>query len=373
MKTFFDLVQQVQKPGLCHHCGGCVTFCTAINFGALKQDPEGKPVYADMEKCIECGICYMICPEIGELEEETKGRLSWKLPMGRVLETAVARSRDAAVLKRATDGGVVTTLLLSLFDSGRIDGAIVTRKKGLFLREPHLATTRREILEAAGFFFDASHGMSLYSETYSTFSAGIQMLGQMTKKGMRRVAFVGTPCQVKTIRKMETLGIVPTDSIKYVFGLFCSGNFQFGAAQREQLEKMGGFSWNEVRKVNVKEKLMIHLDSGQVIELDMDELSFMKRYACQFCDDYSAELADISFGGIGAAEGWTTVITRTPMGRAMFAHARSENVMEEFARDKNPRYVSDATAAVESCSQKKRERATKRRAELEAKAVKVSG
>ena len=40
METFFDLVQQVQKPGLCHRCGGCVTFCTAVNFGALELDEE---------------------------------------------------------------------------------------------------------------------------------------------------------------------------------------------------------------------------------------------------------------------------------------------------------------------------------------------
>lgn len=34
MKTFFNLIQEVQKPGLCHRCGGCVTFCTTINYGA---------------------------------------------------------------------------------------------------------------------------------------------------------------------------------------------------------------------------------------------------------------------------------------------------------------------------------------------------
>ena len=68
MKTFSDLVKEVQDTGLCHHCGGCVTFCTAINFGALKQDVDGKPCYDDEEKCIECGICYMICPEIDELD-----------------------------------------------------------------------------------------------------------------------------------------------------------------------------------------------------------------------------------------------------------------------------------------------------------------
>jgi hypothetical protein len=44
MKTFFNLIQEVQKPGLCHHCGGCVTFCTAINDGALETG-EGEGVF----------------------------------------------------------------------------------------------------------------------------------------------------------------------------------------------------------------------------------------------------------------------------------------------------------------------------------------
>ncbi|MDP1761664.1 MAG: 4Fe-4S dicluster domain-containing protein, partial [Deltaproteobacteria bacterium] len=72
MKTFSHLIQEVQDKGLCHHCGGCVAFCTAINYGALELGEDGRPRYRDKEKCIECGICYSICPEIRELDEETK-------------------------------------------------------------------------------------------------------------------------------------------------------------------------------------------------------------------------------------------------------------------------------------------------------------
>ena len=106
MKTFFDLIQEVQKPGLCHRCGGCVTFCSAVNYGALDLDPDGKPRYGEIEKCIECGLCYAICPEIDELEAETRERLGWEPPIGRVIETTVARAGDPAVRKNATDGGV---------------------------------------------------------------------------------------------------------------------------------------------------------------------------------------------------------------------------------------------------------------------------
>lgn len=364
MKTFSDLIKEVQETGLCHHCGGCMTFCTAINFGALKLGPDGKPCYEDVEKCIECGICYMICPEIDELDEETRKRIGWIPPMGRVLETTVARAGNQSIRQHATDGGVVTALLLHLFDSGRIDGAIVARRAGLFKREPWLATTREEIIDAAGFFFDASHGMSRYSEQYSTYSPSVQMLGQMTRRGTRRVALVGTPCQIKTIRKMETLGIVPTDSISYILGLFCSGNFVFGATQRDQLEKLGRFSWKDVVKINIKDQLYIHMKGNEIRTIPLDQLGFMRRYACQYCDDYSAEFADISFGGIAAQEGWTTVIARTPLGRAAFAHARGEGDVEIFPEAKDPRFIGEINAIVQAWSNKKRKQSVENRDNL---------
>ena len=115
MKTFNDLIEEVQKPGLCHRCGGCVTFCTAVNFGALELDSEGNPRYADEDKCIECGLCHTICPEIDELVEETQKRLAWQPPIGRVLETSISRSTDANIRQKATDGGVVTALLVDKF------------------------------------------------------------------------------------------------------------------------------------------------------------------------------------------------------------------------------------------------------------------
>jgi coenzyme F420 hydrogenase subunit beta len=121
MKTFIHLIQEVQEKGLCHHCGGCVAFCTAINYGALELGEDGRPRYRDKEKCIECGICYSICPEIRELDEETKNLVAWRPPLGCILGTTVARAIDPEVRSRGTDGGVVTALLLHLFERGHIE------------------------------------------------------------------------------------------------------------------------------------------------------------------------------------------------------------------------------------------------------------
>jgi coenzyme F420 hydrogenase subunit beta len=363
MQTFFNLIKEVLEPGLCHHCGGCVTFCTAINYGALELDPDGRPRYKDKEKCIECGLCYAICPVINEFEDETKRHVAWSAPIGRVLKLTSARAKDQKILARATDGGVVTSLLLHLLSKGRIDGAIVSKQVGLFKRQPWLAQSREEIIEAAGFNFDTSHGMAMFSDIYSTFSPSIVKLGEIVKQRLKRIAFVGTPCQISTLRRMEVLGIVPSDSIQYYLGLFCTGNFFFGEEQRQHLEKLADFKWEDVRKINLKEELMIHLRNKEVRYVPLDKLDFMKRYACRYCDDYSAEFADLSFGGIGAEEGWTTVTIRTPIGRAIFAEALGTE-LEEYNYRNNPRFADQAMSKVLEWSMRKKRNASEQHEKL---------
>ncbi len=369
MKTFFDLIQEVQKPGLCHRCGGCVTFCTAVNYGALKLDDDGKPYYGEIEKCIECGLCHAICPENNEFEEATKNLVGWNAPIGRVFEVTVARARNPSVRDVATDGGVVTALLLHLFDTGRIDGAIVTRQTGQFQREPWLALNREDIMDAAGFHFDTSHGMKSFSDKYLTFNS-IEELSPMVKKGLHRVAMVGTPCQIKAIRRMEAIDIVPSDSIKFSLGLFCSGNFVFDEKAREKIASTGKFDWKEVKKINVRDNFMVYLKNGEVKSIPLDKIEFMKRFACRHCPDYSAEFADISFGGIGAEEGWTTVITRTPIGRAIFADAKDKS-LEEFSYKDNPSFATHAVSSVRIASANKKKMAKHNRKELGTKGVNV--
>jgi coenzyme F420 hydrogenase subunit beta len=365
MKTFTDLVKEVQKPGLCHRCGGCVTFCTAVNYGALKLDAKGQPGYADQAKCIQCGLCHAICPETGELDEETKKRLGWTPPIGRVIGACVARATDEQIRQKGTDGGVVTALLLHLLKRGRIDGAIVSKPTGPFQREPLLAVGEEDIISAAGFSFDTSHGMKSFSDHYQVYSQ-IREFDPLIKKGLQRVAFVGTPCQIKAIRRMQTLNIIPSDAIKYCLGLFCSGNFVFGKREQEKIGEIGGFEFEDVKKINIKEELIVHLKSGEVKTVMLDELEFMKRFACYFCPDYSAEYADVSFGGLGADEGWTTVIGRTPVGRAIFTEARP-GAIEENCQEDFPKMAARVLKKVQTWSARKKDAAVKNRKLLNTK------
>ena len=352
MKTFDHLINEIQASGRCHHCGGCVTFCTAINYGALKLDEDGKPVFKDSDKCIECGICYMVCPEIDELEEEIKKQVQWSPPNGRIIGFDVSRAKDPFVLEKGTDGGVVTSLLLHLFDIGFIDGAIVTKQIGMH-RQPWLAASREDIIEAAGSHFDTMHGLASLGDHYSTYSPSILGLDSALRGSLNRIAMVGTPCQIKSARKMQAYGIVPSDSIKYYLGLFCTSSFRFDEEKWKRVEDLGDFKTDAVKKVNIKDEFLIHLKNGEVKRISLDELSFAKREACNYCDDFSAEFADISFGGIGAEMGWTTVVIRTPLGKAIFEGA-SNSVLERYKSVDNPKFATHAMEKVMSSSDRKR-------------------
>ncbi len=334
MKTFFDLKQEIVATGLCHGCGGCVTFCTAVNYGALQIGDDHIPRYRSVEKCIDCGLCYLICPAAGELEDQIQRNVEWSAPMGRIIQASIARASDDNIRQRGTDGGVVTAMLLHLFDNGRIDGAIVSREtpEG---RVPCLALSREDICEAAGSHYDAMQGPVQLGKEYSTYSPSTQALGSLIRQGLKRIAFVGSPCQIKAVRKMEALNLVPSDSIKYYFGLFCTSNFDFGGDKVKRLEKLAKCSMAEVDRMNIKDDFMLHLKDGTVKTIPLDKLEFAKREACGFCEDFSAEYADISFGGLGADNDWTTVITRSPLGRAAFAEAR-ENCLKIQSIDDHP-------------------------------------
>jgi len=350
-KTFFNLIQEIQKTGKCHHCGGCVSFCSAINYGALELDETGKPRFGEIEKCVECGLCYSICPETDELDKEIKEKSGWQAPYGKMIATSVSKARDEKIRKKGTDGGVVTAILTWLFDLGRIDGAIVSKNTDQG-RVPFLATSPQDLIQSAGSCFNNSHGMIQLANNYDTFSPSIEALGRLRSKGIQRLAFVGTPCQINTIRKMQAMDIVPADAISYCFGLFCSGNFMFDTHAFKKIESHYQFRYADVKKINIKENFIFTLFKDKSIEIPVNQLDDVTREACRYCRDFSAEFADISFGGLGAEQGWTTAITRTPVGQEIIAGALG-SVLDGWPYKKGEKTITSAEKKVnQACAGK---------------------
>ena len=360
VKTFRDLINEVQKPGLCGKCGGCVCFCSADNLGALKTGDDGTPMFADEDKCLQCGICYMICPNTYDLDSELEDRYGWTPPIGPVKGLRSARTTDAQVAKQCTDGGVVTSLLLYLKDKGMIEAALVSKSKGPFQRAPFLAETREDIISAAGSHFDESFPMVELGSRYSTYSPAMYQLKKLRGTSIDRIAMVGTPCQIRTVRKMQALGVIPADTIKYCFGLFCWENFSFDELEKDELGRRYDFRLADVIKVNVREEFSVHLRGGRVVQIPLEVVDSLARPACLFCPDFSAEYSDLSFGGLGSADGYTTVVIRSENGRDVYEKAVGEGYIQEPKYPSTKETRSNRTrmkAKVVGFTQKKRARA----------------
>jgi len=329
IKTFKDLREEVVDKGLCGKCGGCVSFCSAGDLNALEMGENGLPRYANEDSCLKCGICYLICPQIDTLNQDLERRFGWEPPIGEYRAISSAQTTDDEIMSVCTDGGVVTSLLTYLLENSLINAAIVSKKSGLFSREPMIARTREDLISAAGSAFTGSYHLEELGGKYSTYAPILSAVKSLERKYLRDIAIVGTPCQLNTIRKMQILGILPAHLVKYAIGLFCIESFSFDDLARERLEEKLSINMDEIERLNIKENLILNLQSGITIHVPLGDVDEVARPACFACKDFSNEYADISAGGLGSQNGYTTVLIRTEAGESIFSDAIDQGYLRE--------------------------------------------
>jgi coenzyme F420 hydrogenase subunit beta len=263
-------------------------------------------------------------------------------PFGVYRRLVVAQATDEKILKVSQDGGVATALLSYALKNGLVDSAVVTgasKEKPLY-PIPKLASTFAEVLESAG--------------TKYTCSSNIPLLIEACKQKKMKVAFVGTPCQVQAIRKMQAAGLTrQTGCLNFTIGLMCSGCFTYEGLMENYIHGELGVDLSEIKKMNIKGKLLLTTTSG-VIGIPLAEIRRYQQRSCGGCGDFSSELADISVGGLGL-DGWTLTIIRTKKGEELFSGAEQAGFLRVKAVDTEAKALS----LLVRLSEKKRKNATK--------------
>jgi coenzyme F420 hydrogenase subunit beta len=231
-------------------------------------------------------------------------------------------------LSHGQDGGIASTLLSSALDAGIIDGAIVSGINPTvpWLPIPTIASTKDELLQSAG--------------TRYTYSPNLLALKDCIAKGLEKVAFVGTPCQILAFRRIQMVPLKKIAKIVvFTIGLFCSESFTYSGLMIEKIQNQLNIPLADLRKMNIKGKMMLTRSNGAQVGLP---LKHAKQYAegkCSYCNDFSAELADISLGGVGLNESTFTVI-RTDIGKQIFNRAETNsslnvNPVEDYTKAYN--------------------------------------
>jgi coenzyme F420 hydrogenase subunit beta len=354
-KSFEDLIIEIHEKGLCGECGGCVSFCSAGEIKAIEMSESGPPKYVNEDKCRKCGICYYVCPQTHVLNDQLDNKFQYEPPIGNKIKIASGHASSEEIRAKATDGGVVTAILNYLLDHKLIDGAIVSKRHGTFNRIPFLATTKEELKEAAGSHFDLSKQV-VGLEKYNTFIGTNVELKKVSSPELLNIAVVGTPCQINSIRKMQELSILPAHIVKYTLGLFCYLNFSFNDEDRKKLEEKHGFSFNDVESMNIREDLILNLKNKGTLNIDFSDLNELGRPACYACPDFSNVYADISFGGLGSQDGYTTTIIRTKIGEEIYKNALKEGYIQEPTDLNTSGKKSEMLDKVTSFSKRKLER-----------------
>ncbi len=319
-KIFVELEKEIVNKGLCTFCGGCLAVCTSTGIEALCVE-DNKPKYIDVpgvsKKCLDCGLCYLVCSQIQDLNPDIDDQYSMKPPLGSYKYLTSTRTTNPEIQKVAQDGGIVTAILKHLFENNLIDGAVVNLPTGNWESKPILVTAPDQLIKAAG--------------TRYSVSPSLQELGNYQKlnKTEPRLALVGCPCQIQAVRKMQVLNARPGIFVKYLIGLFCMENFDYHALIKEKIENELKIDLNSIRKLNIKGNFLIQLNDGKQIEIPLKDMGNLVRHNCHYCSDFTNFYADISVGGIGSPSGYSTVLVRTEIGDGIFTEMKKKKLVEE--------------------------------------------
>jgi coenzyme F420 hydrogenase subunit beta len=351
------MMNDVVDAGSCCECGSCVLVCphNVIEYvdGQPKQTAKASAAFdfCGISEGIGCDVCAAVCPrlwprEIHLQDENFRSNRPWEGIFGVYRHIFVARTRREDIMERAQDGGIVTALMAWALEAGHIDGAIVSAVGGddpPCFPSPKLATTYEEIRAAAGSWY--------------TYCPNNLALEEAEKKDLKKVAFVGVPCQITPLRKMELIdpsfllsqkkrpqhiekqrGFLRgfQERVALQIGLFCTEVF-LPSLMTEKIEGEMGIPLTEVEKFNVKGDVLIYKKDGEMETLPLKEaMENYQRPACQHCGDFSAELADIACGGVGT-RGWTIVVLRTGKAVDIWREFEKEGLIETMPIRENRR------------------------------------
>lgn len=332
-KHWKHLNAEIVETEICVGCSACVVACPhhvieMQDFRPRMQDPTLGP--AD---CIHgeesCSLCAMAClrlePAIEKIEDLLFGRRRKhpSEPYGMYREMWLGRTRAGDVGKVGQDGGVVTTLLAWMLENGEIDGACVARPSEIpWFDEPFVARNREELLKAAG---------SRY--TYCSTPLALKKAAEMK---LKKVAVVGVSCESTAMREMAAEGIKRWSRMtKFVAGLMCNETFKYEPFIKDIVVGKYGAPLERIVKINVKGDVYVTLDDGKDIRIPLDECKVYSNEWCHHCPDFSAEHADISFGGIGLA-GWTMCIVRSEYGKDVWDRAVAAGIIETKQTTQDP-------------------------------------
>jgi coenzyme F420-reducing hydrogenase beta subunit len=198
------------------------------------------------------------------------------------------------------DGGMATALLVSGMQKGMFDSAIVVQRTNGYQAEAVVAENVEDVIKAKGTKYLRVKMLSL--------------LDDLMAKGKRKIAVVGTPCEVRAVRKIQQARLDAYPDLELtVVGLFCFEAFDYEKL-KEATKRLMNVDLDTVDKTQIHKGKFIATVKGTDYSIPVKDLSAAQEHGCNFCDDFTSKFADVSVGSVGSPDGFSTVIVRSDVG-----------------------------------------------------------
>jgi len=312
----FPSTKLIKEKNLCCGCGLCVAICPVNAIDYLEGTFE-----IDEDLCINCGLCFSACPRsffptrIDRLEH-TDPDVKFKDQFKYYRTLCTAQTTEARIKSVAQDGGIVTTLLKNAFKQGYIDGSFAVTLGDQPLKPlPIFVENEEELLKTAGTKYTNVPLLKIFYDA----------------KDHKKIAVVGTPCIMKALKKISILPLNKPffDNIALKIGVFCMESFDYHKIVELLKNEFQVFP-SDIKKMDIdKGKFIIYDQASNISKIPIKRIKKYGRFGCFFCDDLTAEYADISVGSIGSEPGWSTVIIRTKKGDEFCQKAFDMNLISK--------------------------------------------
>jgi coenzyme F420 hydrogenase subunit beta len=278
---------------------------------------------------------YKCCPGI-HIESKEKIKDVW----GNVLAINEAWSANDEIRKKASSGGIISSLAIHLLETKRADAVLQvgTSDTSYLYNQLNISRTREDILKNIG---------SRYAPALV-----FDKLTDILDSNNENFAFIGKPCDIAAIRNFTSVFPQYANKIKYFLSMFCAGIPSYEGTKKV-LELSGcneepysikyrgdgcpGFF--EAKYRNGQNFRMSYSDSwGKILGKHLG-------FRCKICPDGIGLLADIAVGDLWntkdgypdfeESDGRSFVILRTKKGLELFNDAIENNAVHSRELDIN--------------------------------------
>jgi coenzyme F420 hydrogenase subunit beta len=301
-------IDQVVAWRLCSGCGACAAVCSRGAIRLVNFLDDGIRPVRMKSSCAACGECLAVCPGT----ETAVPLASDGKSLPRIWE---GFSCDPEIRLAGSSGGAITALALHCLEHEGMRRVVHVRSRQdiPWFNETCLSSCRDDLLRGCG---------SRYSP-----ASPCEMLGRCAEKDGPAV-FIGKPCDIAALRKVQKLRPELGRSIGVAISLFCAGTPS--TAGTLSLIKKGGLSPDRVERLRYRGQgwpgtaLAEQRDPEKSASFSYGECwGFLKKFRpfrCHLCPDGMGDCADIACGDpwyLAPSEqepGRSLVVARTPRG-----------------------------------------------------------